>query len=227
MPLTVTAIVPVLDESGRIAACVDHLVGLGLPVVVVDGGSTDATLAIAAERGATVVRASRGRASQMNAGAAGVRTDVLWFLHADVRPEYDAIEAIRASLADPTVVAGAFHTRTMDDGSERGAAWMRMADLRQGYTRLPYGDQGLFVRREVFVRTGGFDESLRLFEDVELARRLWREGRLVVTDPPLRVSARRFRARPVRSLIAMNLFPLAFRAGVPTEALERIYGAPR
>lgn len=229
MTPSVAAVVPALDESGRIAALVDRLRTFDLAeLVVVDGESRDGTGAVARERGATVIAAPRGRAAQMNAGAAAVRADVLWFLHADVEAPEGAVDALRRVLRDPAVVAGAFHTRTTDDPTpESSPAWLRLADLRQRRTRLPYGDQGLFVRTAVFRAVGGYDERLRMFEDVDLARRLWRHGRVEILDPPLRVSSRRFRARPLHSLVAMNLFPLAFRVGMDTHTLERWYGTPR
>jgi rSAM/selenodomain-associated transferase 2 len=226
---SVSAVVPTLAESGRIAALVDRLRAVGVDeVVVADGGSADGTCALARARGAVVVTAPRGRASQMNAGAAVARGEVLWFVHADGWPPPDAVDAIRAALADPGVVGGAFHTVTARDGDPGPPPrWLRLADLRQTYTRLPYGDQALFVRAATFAVVGGFRAELRLFEDVDLARRLWTQGSLRILRPPVVVSARRYEARPLRSLVAMNLFPTAFRLGVPTSALERWYGAPR
>ncbi len=227
--LTVSAIVPTLHESGRIASLVDRLLAVGVhEVVVADGGSADGTRALAAARGARVVEGPRGRAAQLNRGAARAQGEVCWFVHADVWPPDGAVDAIRAALADPSVVGGAFHTRTARDrDAGPPPAWLRLADVRQRYTRLPYGDQALFVRAETFRDAGGYRADLRMFEDVDLARRLWAHGSLRFLRPPVVVSARRYEARPLRSLLAMNLFPAAWRLGVPTAVLERLYGAPR
>lgn len=223
------AVVPVLNESGRVIRAIDRLRRLGVDeIVVVDGGSRDGTAALAAARGATVVPTAAGRAHQMNAGASVARAEVLWFVHADVVPPDDALRQLRAALAEPGAVGGAFHTLTADDRDPGPPPrWMRLADVRQRYTRLPYGDQALFVRATAFRAIGGFREDLRMFEDVDLARRLWTQGRLVVAPGPVRVSARRYFRRPVTSLVAMNLFPALWRLGVPTEVLEAAYGAPR
>ncbi len=228
-PPAVTAVIPALDESGRIARAVDRLWSAGVDeVVVVDGGSADGTQALAAARGARTTRSERGRARQMNAGAALARGEVLWFVHADVDVPSSAVAALRGALAEQGTVGGAFHTLTVDDRTPADPPrWMRLADVRQRYTRHPYGDQALFVWASEFRAAGGYREDLRMFEDVELCRRLWARGRLRIVDPPVQVSARRYFGRPVRSLVAMNLFPTLWRLGVPTGVLERAYGRPR
>lgn len=222
-------VVPVLDEEARIGRRLSELQRLGAAeVVVVDGGSRDRTTAIAAAvPGVRVLTATRGRGPQTNAGAAATSAEVLLFLHADVELPSDALRWIAWAFASPDVVAGAFRVRHVaDDGSNWLGALLRLADLRSYVTRLPYGDQALFVRRSAFVAAGGFPPQ-PLFEDLELARRLSRLGRIVTVPAVVRVSARRFLQRPLRSLLAMHTFPMLYRLGVPPAALERLYGAPR
>src|SRR5262245_5881987 len=153
-----SVIVPVLNEEARIPAQLARLVGLnGVDeIIVVDGGSVDRTPDLAAAAGCRIVTAPRGRGTQMNAGAAAASGDILLFLHADVRLPVDAPSLIRTALADPSVVAGAFRTRTIAEGRRTWATrWLGLADLRSRYSRLPYGDQALFVRRDSFERVGG------------------------------------------------------------------------
>ncbi len=255
----VSAIVPVLDEEARIRRCLENLAalsGIG-EVVVVDGGSRDATVAIAravvdarggvagapspeatgaatsAARGAAVtpavrvVHARRGRGTQMNAGARLAVGDVLLFVHADATLPSDATLWIGRALAKPDVVAGGFRIRTVADGGRSWVRpWLRLADLRSRRTALPYGDQAVFVRRDAFERAGGFPEQ-PLMEDIELALRLRRLGRIEIVPAIVEVSGRRFLARPIASLVAMRLFPLLYRLGVPPRLLARLYGAPR
>ena len=225
-----SVIVPVLNEAGCIARCLEALHGLpGVgEVIVVDAGSTDATAALVRAAGyARLLNAPRGRGPQMNAGAAAASGDVLLFLHADVSLPADAGRWIAAALADPTVVAGAFRTWTVaDDPPPWWAPLLHLADVRSRVTRFPYGDQALFVRRAAFVRVGGFPAQ-PLMEDIEIARRLRRLGRMVTVPATVRVSGRRFAAHPVRAIVAMRLFPLLYRAGVSPATLVRLYGDPR
>jgi rSAM/selenodomain-associated transferase 2 len=223
-------VVPVLDEAARIGTRLTELWGLDgvREIVVVDGGSRDRTVEIARSvPGVRVIDALRGRGAQLNAGARATTADVLLFLHADAELPPDAMHWIAVALGDPGVVAGAFRIRTVADA---GRNWLgpllRLADLRSRVTRLPYGDQAVFVRRSAFERVGGFPEQ-PLFEDVELARRLWRIGRIRTVPAEVRISGRRFLQRPLRSLIAMHGFPTLYRLGVPVETLARWYGAPR
>jgi len=228
--VTLSVVVPVLDEARRIAG---HLSALqrvpGIDeVVVVDGGSRDDTVAIAWRTpGVRVVTSARGRGTQMNAGARAARGDVLLFLHADAVLPPDATRLIDHALEDPGVVAGAFRVRTV---AESDARWLgpllRLADLRSRVTRLPYGDQAVFVRRIAFERVGGFPDQ-PLMEDIELARRLWRVGRIRTVPGVVRVSGRRFLANPVRAVVAMRVFPLLYRLGVSPARLARLYGNPR
>jgi rSAM/selenodomain-associated transferase 2 len=224
----ISVVVPTLQEAARLPRRIAELRALGVDEIVVsDGGSTDGTVEIAERARVILVRGPRGRARQLNAGAAAARGDVLWFVHADVSPPQGALVALREALARPGVVAGAFRTRTVNDGP---ASWidpvLRVADVRARYTRLPYGDQALFCRRAAFEAVGGYPDQ-PLFEDLELARRLSRCGRLVVVRERVRVSGRRFVARPAWYSTVMNVWPVLYRLGVPARVLARGYRQER
>ena len=232
-PPAFSVVIPTLNEERRIAPALAALLRLRpVPeIVVADGGSGDATLPRArafAGRGIRVLACSRrGRGPQMNEGAAIARGTTLIFLHADVQLPEDAFSRIEAALGDPAVVAGAFTTHT-GRGEEAGrlAPLLRLADLRSRYTRLPYGDQALFIRAERFRALGGYAE-IPLMEDLDLARRLRRVGKVVRLRASVSVSGRRFWARPVRAAVSMNLYPILFRLGLSPWLLARLYGHPR
>ncbi len=226
----ISVVIPVWNEEKEIGSRLRELCATpGIAeVIVVDGGSRDGTQAIVRRfQSVRFLRSRRGRAAQMNIGAQAVAGDVILFLHADVSLPRNAAAHVTRALRDPSVVAGAFRTSTSCDGAT--AAWstyVRLADLRSRYTGLPYGDQAMFVRRTAFERVGGFPDQA-LMEDLELSRRLRRAGRIATVPACVRVSGRRFRARPVASLIAMNVFPLLYRMGVAPHTLQRFYGDPR
>ena len=244
--MRLSVIVPTLNEEARIdeaLSTVSECSGIA-EVVVVDGGSEDATVELAegaAKRsdGLIIVMSSDcGRARQMNCGANAATGDVLLFLHADTRLPDNASSHVASVLSDVEVVGGAFRTWTVDDraGGEvlggdgfralaRGAV-LHIADIRSRYSSVPYGDQAIFVRREVFRRLGGFPE-LPLMEDRAFSERLNGFGRVVVGPACVTVSGRRFLAHPLRSFVQMNLFPLLYRMGFSVRQLSRLYGNPR
>ncbi|MDQ3365290.1 MAG: TIGR04283 family arsenosugar biosynthesis glycosyltransferase, partial [Myxococcota bacterium] len=221
----VAVVMPVLDEAKRIGRALDGLARFpGVrDVIVVDGGSTDGTRAIACERGATVIAARAGRARQLNAGADVARADVLLFLHADTTLPPDAMEHVDRTLHDPCVVAGAFRTWTV---AEEPRPWfaplLHLADVRSRLTRLPYGDQAMFVRAPVFRAVGGFPD-VPLFEDLELSRRLRARGEVRTCAASVQVSGRRWIARPIFHTAVVNVFPLLHRLGVSPARLARLY----
>lgn len=223
-------VVPTLNEAQRIGPLLDRLTsmdGLG-EIVVADGDSTDGTVELVRARPSVeLVSAPRGRGPQLNAGAAACGGDVIWFLHADAWPPEDAAALIDRALTDPAVIAGAFRTHTTTDRPSRlMAAAVRLADLRSRYTRIPYGDQGLFVRRGAFTAVRGFPPQ-PLFEDVELSHRLRRLGKLKTVGASVGVSGRRFEAHPVYYFAMMNVLPVLYRLGVPPARLARVYGDVR
>ena len=229
-PTRISIIVPVLNEAARIGAQLAHLRQLaGLhEVIVVDGGSADSTCELVAAAGwPRLAVSARGRATQMNAGARLASGDVLLFLHADVTLPGNVASLVAHALADRRVVAGAFRTHTVAEGqSSLVARWLRLADLRSRYTRLPYGDQALFVRRVVFEQLGGFPAQ-PLFEDLEISRRLRKTGRIRTVPAAVCVSGRRFIARPFYYAVLMNVLPVLYRVGVPAARLARAYGDVR
>lgn len=229
-PLRVSVVIPALDEEARIER---QLRSLTEPptwheVVVVDGGSRDRTGELSrAFPGVRVIESPRGRALQMNAGARAATGDVLLFLHADVELPPDALGQVTAAFADPAVVAGAFRTWTVADGRPGWPGFLlHLADLRSRYTGLPYGDQAIFVRAGVFDRLGGFPEQ-PLMEDLEMSRRLRRAGKILTVPARVRVSGRRFQARPVYFFLLVNILPFLYRAGVSPARLAAFYGNPR
>ena len=228
--MKIAVVIPTLDEEACLPARLDELAAMPeiAQIIVADGGSRDRTVAIAtASPGVRVISSRRGRAAQMNAGAAATSSDVILFLHADVALPPDAPGRIARALADPAVVAGAFRTWTIDERRRLfPGPLLHLADLRSRTSRLPYGDQALFVRATVFRALGGFAD-LPLMEDLDLARRLARHGRIAIVPASVRVSGRRFVAHPILYTLLVNLFPLAFRAGVPARWLAALYGNPR
>lgn len=229
-PHRISVVIPTLDEQvviGPSLDAVEKIPGLW-ETIVVDGGSADRTIEIASARdGVRVLSARRGRALQMNAGAEVAEGDVLLFLHADVRLPRSAADAIQRALSNEDAVGGAFRIRTIAD---EPAPWVThllwLANLRSHVSRLPYGDQALFVRTASFRAAGGFS-PLPIMEDVDLARRLQKLGRLMTVPESVQVSGRRFLKRPVASAILMNLIPPLYRIGVPPELLSRLYPSVR
>jgi rSAM/selenodomain-associated transferase 2 len=143
-----------------------------------------------------VTTSPRGRGHQLNAGAYAASGDVLLFLHADCWLEPDALAQIEKSLDEHNIVGGAFRQRIEHEGSVfRWLEWGNAARVR--WRRLPYGDQGIFLRRETFEALGGFPE-VRLMEDVLLMQGLRRGGhRIKLLPGPLHVDPRRWLANGV------------------------------
>jgi rSAM/selenodomain-associated transferase 2 len=218
-----SVIVPTLDESAALGATLRRAGEAdGVEIIVADGGSRDATRGVASAAGAAVLVVPRGRAAQMNAGAAAARGRILLFLHADTLLPAGYADAVRGALDDPAVVAGAFRFRT--DGS--GAA-MRivegLANFRSRVLRWPYGDQGLFMEKRVFGEMGGFP-AYPVMEDFELVRRLRRRGAVVAVDAPALTSARRWRKLGVlRTTLLNQLIIFGYLLGVPPERLRGWY----
>ncbi|MDD5564015.1 MAG: TIGR04283 family arsenosugar biosynthesis glycosyltransferase [Thermoanaerobaculaceae bacterium] len=229
---SLAVVVPTLDEERAIGACL-AAVGddQGIEVAVSDGGSADATVAAARRErpGVRVVTGPPGRGAQLNRGAAAVAADAYVFVHADCRLPAGWAAAVRGALADPGVALGCFRLHTEPARPGAGAAarwWWRLLDLRSRGLGLPYGDQALFVRREVFAAVGGFP-PIPLMEDVEFVRRCLRHGRLARLPLAVRTTARRFARRPLRARLCTATFPLLFRLGVSPHRLARWYGDVR
>ena len=226
-------VIPTLNEERAIASCL-HAVGTppGAAIVVTDGGSADATLEIVARErpDARVVHGAPGRGGQLRRGAAAVTAHAYIFVHADCRLPQGWYEAVSGALADPTTTLGYFrlHTEAPAGGSRSplARAWWRLADLRSSGFGLPYGDQAQHVRREVLEAVGGFPE-IPLMDDLELARRCRRLGRLVRIPLEVRTTARRFAQHPIRARLCMATFPLLYRLGVSPARLLRWYPVVR
>lgn len=219
--LRLAAVVPTLDEESLLERRLIALAGLVDEVVVSDGGSTDATRAIAESHGVRVITGGRGRGDQLNRGAAACDAEVLLFLHADTELEAKGIAALRAAIAGGAV-GGGFLCRFDHPGPiYRLGEWI--VNLRTRVTRGPLGDQAQFATRAAFEALGGF-RDWPLLEDLDFVRRLKRHGRVVVLEPPATTSARRFEKYGIARTIATNwlIFTLFF-LGVPPERLERFY----
>lgn len=224
-------IIPTLNEENAIDTCIDSIgAHTDVEVVVSDGGSTDGTIQRAVARGTTVVEGPAGRGGQLNRGAAAATTELLLFLHADCRLPRGWHDALTHVLADPTVSLACFWLRTELTGQQVSSAlsglWMRTLDLRARGGRLPYGDQGFGVRREVFDRIGGFPD-IPLMEDLVFARGCRRVGRICRVPLEIRTEARRTARYPVRARLMMLAFPSLFSLGVSPVTLARWYGNAR
>jgi len=220
-------VIPTLNEAPRIEALVGWAVEQGMECIVSDGGSTDETVALAEGAGAKVLQGARGRGAQLAAGAEVAQGEVLWFVHADTLPPADALERMERALDGRTTCYGAFVITTQGEGRRPWLApWLGWADRRSRRTRWPYGDQAVFATRRAYTLAGGFRPQ-PLMEDIDLSQRLHRVAPYVRIDAPVRVSGRRFEARPVYYALLMAVFPWLYRFGVSPQWLARWYHPER
>lgn len=254
--MTVTVVIPALNEDAHLPRTLAQTAGLGFDrIVVVDGGSTDRTRDIVQQFSAAkpsapdpfhslrsppasslpthgamtpiiLVSSPVGRARQMNAGAASSGEDVLLFLHADTLLPPNAREVIERSLQDPACVGGRFDLRF-----DRRGAWAglisRLINLRSRWTGIATGDQAIFVRRTAFERLHGFSD-LPLMEDVDFTRRLKRGGRVATPGDQVTTSFRRWEiGGPLRTILLMWALRFLYWAGVSPHKLSTFYRVVR
>lgn len=218
-------VIPVLDEAAGIAAALVALAPLrrrGAEIIVVDGGSADATPALAAPHADRVLRAPRGRGRQMNAGAAGARGRALLFLHADTRLPPGADTLIEQALEDRRW--GRFDVAIA--GRSRWLVMVAaMMNLRSRLTGIATGDQAIFVARAAFDAAGGYPEQ-PLMEDIELSARLRRTGAPACLRARVVTSGRRWESRGVwRTILLMWRLRFDYWRGVPAARLAARYDA--
>ncbi len=218
---TISIVVPVYNEEAHIGGLLEGLSSQRFAeVIVVDGGSTDRTAELAAQR-ARLIRSEIGRAAQMNVGAAAASGEVLLFLHADVRLDAGALDQIRRVMEDGIIVGGNFDIRYVGD-DWAASIFTRINRWRRNWG-IFYGDSGIFCRRSVFERLGGY-RSWPIMEDYDFARRLSKAGRLALLDAPIWVSDRRWRnSGLLQTLWSWFLIQGLYYLGVPPQLLARLY----
>ena len=223
MKSRVSIIIPTYNEAGGIEALLMHLKS-SFPeteIIVADGGSSDDTAALARPY-ARVIDAGRGRAVQMNAGAREASGEVLWFLHADCWPSASSVDLIGEALADDGVIAGGFRWELS------GSRWYykpstALAHLKNRRKRNLFGDMGIFIRKDVFDRVGGYKE-IPLLEEVELNERLREMGGIALLDEPLPSSDRKLmKEGPMLTFIKNDILKIAYLFGFSPEFLKRFY----
>jgi rSAM/selenodomain-associated transferase 2 len=219
-----SVIIPALNEEARISACIASAFLVGADeVIVADGGSTDATCDLAMVSGARVIHSKRGRGVQLNAGVQAATGDILLFLHADsVLPRVSKKEMV--ALLDRV---GAGYFRLCFDSSVWSVRLVALAaNLRSSLLSLPYGDQGLFFRRELFERVGGFLPSPFL-EDLDCVLKLKKQVTLQAMPSCITVSSRQllkpFPLAPIVISLRNVAIALLFLGGVSPERLIKLY----
>jgi rSAM/selenodomain-associated transferase 2/rSAM/selenodomain-associated transferase 1 len=219
----VSIIIPALNEAEYIAPTIEAACNGGpSEVFVVDGGSVDCTTQLAGQAGAGVIRSPPGRGRQMNAGAVRATGSVLLFLHADTLLPRDYVSIISDSLRNPGTAAGAFAFGVGSSFTgKRILEWM--TNFRSRRMQLPYGDQGLFLRRSLFEELGGFSD-LPIMEDYEFVSRLRRRGRVITAGQKVLTSGRRWeRYGVLRVTLKNQLIVMGYHAGVSPRRLRKLY----
>ncbi len=223
----ISIIIPALNEGKYIARTLKRVQqGARVEVIVVDGGSADDTARQATATGARVVVVEGGRARQLNIGAQHAIGEILFFLHADTVPPPSFDQAIRAALQEQQVAAGAFCLGIM--GTSLGLRLVEhLANLRSRWLSLPYGDQGLFLRADLFREMGGFP-NLPIMEDFVMVRRVRRRGRIVTLSLAVATSGRRWQSLGVWRTTLINQVMIAgYFLGVDPTILAHWYRGRR
>jgi rSAM/selenodomain-associated transferase 2 len=221
--MLISVIIPTLNEEGNLAVALRQLADRpDVELIIVDGGSTDHSVEIAQKSTSYVFHARAGRAQRMNLGARHATGDILLFLHADTFLLPGALDEIQRRIISDGAVGGAFDLQ-IDSRRRLFRVIARVASRRSRWLRLPYGDQGIFVWRQVFEALGGFPE-IPIMEDISFTRRLRRAGRLTFIRSGLVTSGRRWSVHGVVRTTLVNWWvTMLFFLHVPPSQLRRIY----
>ena len=220
----ISVIVPVFNEEQDIAATIERARASGeVEIIVVDGGSTDRTRKIARSLGVKVLKSPQGRAVQMNAAADSATGDILLFLHADTLLPDGWIHSVIEELKRPATAAAAFSLRF--SSYVKGLKIVEMlANFRGRVLQMPYGDQAIFLRADLFREVGGY-RNLPLMEDWDLVSRLRKRGRIRIVAAEVITSSRRWKKHGVFRTTALHqVIILGYLFGVPLSTLAKLRG---
>lgn len=219
--MKISVIIPTLNEESHIEKTLQSVIKQAgdYELFIVDGGSTDNTIAIA-KRYTSVIDSKRGRAIQMNAGAKLCKGDILLFLHADTLLPDNAFREVRKRMQDDTVAGGSFYIAfDADNFILKGVSFI----TRFNFRLFHFGDQGIFVRRDVFQTLHGYKE-MPIMEDYDFYKRLRKQGKVILIRMPVISSARRFiKNGVIRQLLINKFVVLAYWAGVDIQTIKRFY----
>jgi len=221
----ISVVIPALNEEENIGRCIAALRSSesSCEVIVADGGSRDRTREVAEScTGVTCIRTEKGRGNQMNAGASHARGDVLLFLHADTILTAGWDREVESALGDNRVAGGTF-TFAIDNPLRKYRMIEAWVSMRCRVFGLPYGDQAIFVRRDVFDALKGY-KNIPLMEDVDLIRRMKKLGRIALLEQKALTSGRRWVAKGLIRTAAVNqIIMLLYLLGVSPHRLAKFY----
>jgi len=222
-PSAISVIIPTLNEAPVLAETLRRARQPGVrEIIVVDGGSDDATVEVARPLADAVISSERGRAVQMNAGALRAGADLLLFLHADTYLPAGFAAIVIEACSRPAVIGGRFDVELQPSSF---VLWLtgELINRRSRMTRVATGDQGIFIRREVFERLGGYAE-IPLMEDLDLSRRMKRAGEIACLRDRVTTSSRRWREDgTIRTILLMWTLRGLYYAGVSPARLHSLY----